>query len=198
MQNKLTRPKAADWLAIKCLVEILAPFASVSTMLGGQSYPTLPLVLPALRGLRKRLLTESLFAEHENLVGGEMYVDDTMVTVKECRDAVVRLFDARFEKLERTELLWVPLLDPRVAKWMGYLHDKEKKKLARLKLIEALVDLVRAEPPPTLADQIPSERAFSTSGNIVTVKRASLAPELARDLVFITENMRRQNYSSGM
>ncbi|ETI33773.1 hypothetical protein L914_21813 [Phytophthora nicotianae] len=33
MQNKLTRPKAADWLAIKYLVEILAPFASVSTML---------------------------------------------------------------------------------------------------------------------------------------------------------------------
>ncbi|ETP09338.1 hypothetical protein F441_14800 [Phytophthora nicotianae CJ01A1] len=82
-----------------------------------------------------------------------MYVDDTMVTVKECRDAVVRLFDARFERLERAELPWVRLLDPRIAKWMGYLPDKEKKKLVRLKLIGALVDMVRAEPPPIPDDQ---------------------------------------------
>lgn len=38
------------------------------------------------------------------------------------------------------------------------------------------------------ATSVPSERAFSTSGNIVTARRCSLAPALVRDLVFIAEN----------
>ncbi|KAL3664747.1 hypothetical protein V7S43_019069 [Phytophthora oleae] len=43
----------------------------------------------------------------------------------------------------------------------------------------------------TVATSVASERAFSTSGNVVTVKRCSLAPNLVRDLVFIAENARR-------
>jgi hypothetical protein len=39
-----------------------------------------------------------------------------------------------------------------------------------------------------VATSVPSERAFSTSGNIVTARRCSLAPTLVRDLVFIAEN----------
>ncbi|KAJ8564202.1 hypothetical protein ON010_g7145 [Phytophthora cinnamomi] len=43
----------------------------------------------------------------------------------------------------------------------------------------------------TVATSVASERAFSNSGNIVTVRRCSLAPELVRDLVFIAENSHR-------
>ncbi|GMF37947.1 unnamed protein product [Phytophthora fragariaefolia] len=42
-----------------------------------------------------------------------------------------------------------------------------------------------------VATSVSSERAFSTSGNIVTAKRSSLAPDIVRDLVFIAENSRR-------
>jgi hAT family C-terminal dimerisation region len=39
-----------------------------------------------------------------------------------------------------------------------------------------------------VATSVPSERAFSTSGNVVTVRRCSLTPELVQDLVFIAQN----------
>lgn len=42
-----------------------------------------------------------------------------------------------------------------------------------------------------VATSVPSERAFSTSGNIITAKRSSLAPELVRNLVFIADNLHR-------
>ncbi|GMF26430.1 unnamed protein product [Phytophthora fragariaefolia] len=48
-----------------------------------------------------------------------------------------------------------------------------------------------------VATSVPSERAFSTSGSIVTVKRGSLASNFVRDIVFIAENT-RQNEESGV
>jgi hypothetical protein len=40
----------------------------------------------------------------------------------------------------------------------------------------------------TLCSSVPSERAFSTSGNVLTKRRGSLLPETVRDLVFLHEN----------
>ncbi|KAG3237818.1 hypothetical protein PI124_g17207 [Phytophthora idaei] len=45
----------------------------------------------------------------------------------------------------------------------------------------------------TEATSVPSERAFSTSGYVVTVKRSSLTPAMVRDLVFVSENWRRHH-----
>lgn len=39
-----------------------------------------------------------------------------------------------------------------------------------------------------VATSVPSERAFSTGGNVVTAKRCSLAPAFVRDAVYIAEN----------
>jgi hypothetical protein len=39
-----------------------------------------------------------------------------------------------------------------------------------------------------LCSSVPSERAFSTSGNTVTVRRARLGDELVRDIVFLHDN----------
>lgn len=39
-----------------------------------------------------------------------------------------------------------------------------------------------------IATSVPSERAFSTSGNVVSVKRCGLLPAIIRDTVFINEN----------
>jgi hypothetical protein len=44
----------------------------------------------------------------------------------------------------------------------------------------------------TVATSVPSERAFSTSGNTVTAKRCSLSLGLVRDVVFISENFREK------
>lgn len=53
MEAKLRRPKTAEWLTIKCLATLLHPFSEVISELGGQNYPTISLVLPALSGIRK-------------------------------------------------------------------------------------------------------------------------------------------------
>ena len=39
-----------------------------------------------------------------------------------------------------------------------------------------------------LASSVPSERAFSSAGNIVLAKRASLGDDMVRDLVFLHDN----------
>ncbi|POM71606.1 LOW QUALITY PROTEIN: Hypothetical protein PHPALM_11799 [Phytophthora palmivora] len=39
-----------------------------------------------------------------------------------------------------------------------------------------------------IATSVPSERAFSTSGNLVTLKRYSLAPNIIRDTLFVGQN----------
>lgn len=39
-----------------------------------------------------------------------------------------------------------------------------------------------------IATSVPSERAFSKSGNVVTTKRCSLDPETVRDIMFVSEN----------
>ncbi|RLN87369.1 hypothetical protein BBJ28_00001429 [Nothophytophthora sp. Chile5] len=278
MENKLSRPKDAYWLAIKCLRTLLAPFASVSTQLGGQMYPTLPLVVPALSGLRTNLKRRDLFHSDAISAGNEPYVDETLLMMQECRAVVRRLCDARFSCLEATELAWVAYLDPRIAKKMSHLRGEDKPR-AGADLVSAAVKLVRDSMPlprvdadrrelmlspiptpheaddfisnymfgpddsdddqtpleqicddefkryladittvkklknpfqwwkenqhkypnlsklarkwlGTVATSVPSERAFSSSGNVVTVKRSSLAPELVRDLVFIAENTR--------
>ncbi|EGZ22392.1 hypothetical protein PHYSODRAFT_451067, partial [Phytophthora sojae] len=38
-----------------------------------------------------------------------------------------------------------------------------------------------------IATSVPSERAFSQSGNVVTSKRCSLDPEIIRDIMFVGE-----------
>lgn len=45
----------------------------------------------------------------------------------------------------------------------------------------------------SVATSVPSKRAFSTSGNILTVKRSSLKPDRVRDLVFLAENWKGIN-----
>ncbi|POM76299.1 Hypothetical protein PHPALM_6473 [Phytophthora palmivora] len=53
---------------------------------------------------------------HVHDTGSKPYVDDTMVTVTDCRNSILRLFEVRFAHLDSTELLWASLLDPRVEK----------------------------------------------------------------------------------
>jgi zinc finger BED domain-containing protein 1 (E3 SUMO-protein ligase ZBED1) len=42
------------------------------------------------------------------------------------------------------------------------------------------------------ATSVPSERLFSSAGDIISSKRASLGAELARELIFLNGNMKRK------
>jgi len=280
VKRSLFQPRDADWLTITCLRALLAPFASAKKYLSGQSYPTLPLVLPALSGIRRRLLSRDLFDRAVATAGDEQYVEETVLMMQECRKRILQLFELRFSALEDSELTWVSFLDPRVARKMSHLTPSSKP-IACANLVNASVELaeldgrlraeaiapdastpdVTVQSPPSVMDDdgdvgvdmfgqdvehhsaadleracsdefthylndgpsiktaddpfewwrinrhkyphlsrlarkwlgvvatsVPSERAFSTSGNIVTVKRSSLAPDIVRDLVFLSEN----------
>ncbi|KAE8891496.1 hypothetical protein PF010_g5015 [Phytophthora fragariae] len=275
--KKLRRPTAEEWLTIKCLQTLLGPFAVASETLSGQEYPTVPLVLPTLSGIRKHLERSDLFAGLAAEAGDE-YVTQTVLMMNECRAIMLGLYKARFDELEKSELRWVAFLDPRVGKWMSHLSAADTP-AASNELVDAIVELAQPNLPgqqaerrsntpvqvsaeqhrsfmhhhmfgpdtvPTettdivteckkefarylesissvksgtnpfwwckvnednypnlrklarkwlgaVATSVPSERAFSTSGNILTVKRSSLKPTMVRDLVFMAENWKGIN-----
>ncbi|GMF29752.1 unnamed protein product [Phytophthora fragariaefolia] len=266
MEDKLWRPKASDWLTIKCLTSLLAPFGAATTALSGQQYPTMALVVPILHSVRKHLSRIDLFAELIAEAGDETFVEETHVMMNDCRRFILKLFDQRFRVLENSELAWVAYLDPRIGKRMSHLSAADRdsaeadllaatRNLARecrgepsyqtpvtvtpqtpsrmtgiflndlfgpdevpeqrsdlgqncadeFTLYLSAIKTVRSNDDPLLwwrvnrakfpnlsriarkwlgavATSVPSERAFSTSGNILTVKRSSLAPSMVRYL----------------
>ncbi|KAG6942989.1 hypothetical protein JG687_00018738 [Phytophthora cactorum] len=280
MQNKLVNPQHKDWLAIKCLAVLLKPLATASKWLGGQIYPTLPLVMPAIDALEDVLNDHYLFDDVLNVAGNETYVDGTRVIMKDCHAVIKRLFASRFSILKSKNLIWIAYLDPRVASAMNHFNLEEEPG-AQASLIKAAVEL-HEYPFPSLttsytpgktkknyliasprvclerknapqhrckkavhdafeayltmakslmtgddesddeddsnpfdwwrvnkvayphlsklarkwlgaeATSVPSERAFSIDGNIITTKRSSLTRDLIRDLVLITENTNRK------
>ncbi|POM74462.1 Zinc finger BED domain containing hypothetical protein 1-like [Phytophthora palmivora] len=90
----------------------LGPVAKATRELGGQKYPTLPLVLPVISGIRKWLSREDLFTSHASTAGDELYVEETVLMTNECRN---------ISNLEKSELKWISFLDPRVARQMPHL-----------------------------------------------------------------------------
>ncbi|EGZ29731.1 hypothetical protein PHYSODRAFT_309939 [Phytophthora sojae] len=202
MHKKLSKPTHKQWLAIRCLCVLLGPFESVSRPLDGQLYPTLPVVLPALDALEGVLRNRELFNNILSAAGREAYVDEVRVLMLECQAAMRRLFTERFDALKTSKLVWIAFLDPRMAMSMSHLTDENRAK-AHADFLDAAVELAELQSPPpqssisaspgkeVVRTSVPSERAFSTSGNIITAKRRSLTPELVRDLVFIAENSKR-------
>lgn len=276
-KRTLFQPKGSDWLTISCLKALLVPFSSATKILSGQLYPTVPLVLPALSSVRRRLSDRLLFDRALAIAGNEDYVHETKVVMQACRERVLQLFDQRFAALESSDLMWIAYLDPRVARKMNHLTAATRpiacanivaaslalaKQFDRLRPDGSPLSSISRSPfettedtgdvcadifgddleAPSVADleracndeftnylaekhtvktsddpfdwwrvnqhkypnlsrlarkwlgvvatSVPSERAFSTSGNVVTVKRSSLAPDMVRDLVFVSENWR--------
>ncbi|GMF62881.1 unnamed protein product [Phytophthora fragariaefolia] len=57
----LVRPTGEMWFTIECLDKLLVGFDGMTTVLSGDSYPTITLVLPCLRLLEKRLKNKHMF-----------------------------------------------------------------------------------------------------------------------------------------
>jgi hypothetical protein len=277
VKRTLFQPKGSEWLTVSCLKALLVPFGSATKILSGQLYPTVPLILPALSSIRRRLSDRNLFDRALAFAGNEDYVHETKVVMQACRERVLELFDQRFSALESSDLMWIAYLDPRVARKMSHLTPATRpiacanivgaslelaKQFDRLRSDGSPLGSISRSPDenaedngdvgadifgddldePTAADleracndeftnylaekhtvktsddpfdwwrvnrhkypnlsrlarkwlgvvatSVPSERAFSTSGNVITVKRSSLAPDMVRDLVFVSENWR--------
>jgi len=126
MESKLRRPNADEWLSIKCLKVLLGPFAEVSELLRGQSYPTAPLVIRV--HLERTDLFDALVAE----AGDEEAVDDIEFTMNECRKTMLILFNERFRSVEESDLKWVAFIDPRAAKRMLHLTPADPQQLVLL------------------------------------------------------------------
>ncbi|RAW21458.1 hypothetical protein PC110_g22099 [Phytophthora cactorum] len=168
-EKKLRRPKAEDWLAIKCLQTLLGPFDVASHTLGGQSYPTMPLVLPALSGIRKHLGRTDLFAALAAEAGEEPYVAETVLMMDKCRKVMLALYVQRFEELEQSELRWVAFLDPRIEKWMSHLSPADTPK-ANEEHVAAMVALAQPYLPTIQTErrhQTPTEESNAQHRNFM-------------------------------
>ncbi|EGZ27584.1 hypothetical protein PHYSODRAFT_293397 [Phytophthora sojae] len=117
MDSKLRRPNASEWLTIKCLSTLLAPFAAATTALSVQQYPTLHL----------HFSRKDLFAAHVAVAGEKPYVAEPEVMMNECRTMILKLFNERFSELEQCELVWVAYLDPCVGKRMSHLSATDSQ-----------------------------------------------------------------------
>ena len=74
-----------------------------------------------------------------------------------------------------------------------YIQDKSKKKCPLLWWRKQSITLKLLAPVARkwlgcIASSVPSERAFSSAGNTVTAKRASLGDDMVRDILFLHEN----------
>ncbi|KAE8891983.1 hypothetical protein PF003_g23835 [Phytophthora fragariae] len=111
MEKKLRRPKPEEWFSIKCLQKLLGPFATASDTLGGQTYPTTPLILPVLSGIRKHLERVDLFDVLAAEAGDEEFVFDTTFMMNECRKAMLTLLTSVLEPWRRASssgsLSWI-------------------------------------------------------------------------------------------
>lgn len=114
----------------------MAPFASASKMLGGQLYPTPPLVMPALVSIQRQLSDTNILKKAIAAAGNEDYVEETAVMMNDCRKAMLVLLGKRFNGLEDTEPMWVEFLDPRVGRHMSHLNP-----LTRERAVNACVEL---------------------------------------------------------
>lgn len=119
---------------------LLEPFGSATRYLSGQAYPTLPLVLPELAGIRRRLSNSDLFDSAVSTAGEELYVEETVLMMQECRKRILVLFDKRFSIQDSSEPAWVEFLDARVARKMSH-HTAATKPPLCAATVRASVEL---------------------------------------------------------
>ncbi|EGZ15134.1 hypothetical protein PHYSODRAFT_505911 [Phytophthora sojae] len=215
---KLFRPDAKDWFTIKCLIALLDPIAATSELLGGQGYPTLALAFPCLRQVERTLNRDDLFDEEALLVEDAPFKQTVLDLMTTVRLAFVGLFERRFADLPTDLLwisYLVPRLTNMEGLTNDHAAAREKRLKTRCsaevyRYLDEVADTEFDADPlewwrlhgrsypylaplarqwlACVATSVPSERAFSSAGNIVNCKRTKLDPSLVRDSLFIHDN----------
>jgi zinc finger BED domain-containing protein 1 (E3 SUMO-protein ligase ZBED1) len=139
-------PGQEDWFYIRCLGILLQPFADVTAKLSGENYSKFVIAFPFLRMIQQYLHRKDLFDKAFADVATEPFARSVLTKMQLVRTEILVLFTKRFKSMD-DELMWVPLLDPRVAD-MSYLQPHEVEN-AKECLVEALLDLEGPPPPST-------------------------------------------------
>ena len=131
---KLTRPTSNDWFVIDALSKTLAPFLEATEVLSGEKYPTMLLVFPVLRSVKKRLDPSSMRLLFERMRRNEHRYRDINVLhlMVSCASYLRKSFLVRFTGMDST-LVWIAVLNPIFVK-LNHLSDTEKE-VVRSKVI---------------------------------------------------------------
>ncbi|EGZ17775.1 hypothetical protein PHYSODRAFT_500421 [Phytophthora sojae] len=205
--KKLKIPSAKQWFMIQCLVELLAPFSVATTMLDGETYPTLISLHLFISSLKRSLDNQQIFDVLYTSVEKEAYAMEVLSIMQSVRRSFSALLKQRFDKEADPDLLWISLLDHYMTNSAIFTADEYEK--AR----EHEAEVKAPDKPPSalswwkqnhskfptiavlarkwlgcIATSVPLERAFSTAGNTVTKRRCSLKASTVRDIVFMAQN----------
>lgn len=93
---KIARPTGEMWFHIQCLDKLLVSFDGMTTLLSGETYATMPLILPSLRLLETRLQNKKVFAK---VAKGELYSGPTLRRMHLVPRLFLLLLRKRFSKL---------------------------------------------------------------------------------------------------
>ncbi|KAK1931613.1 Zinc finger BED domain-containing protein 4 [Phytophthora citrophthora] len=225
-------PTPEEWLTIRCLVILLAPFSVASDQLGAESYPTLVSLYFVISSLKAVLRNEGMFCEViTTTMETESYARQVHMKMQSVRKSFPTLMEQRFDSATEKEILWISLLDPYTTNSGLYaMHQRDQ---AKERLLEEMLGVKRAseleryihssceanlgnndQSPPSplswwkthhfnfpiiatlvrkllgcVASSVPSERAFSTTGNTITKRRGALKADTVRDIIFMAQNV---------
>ncbi|EGZ06815.1 hypothetical protein PHYSODRAFT_529669 [Phytophthora sojae] len=194
---KIARPTGEMWFHIQCLDKLLVSFDGMTTLLSGETYATMPLILPSLRLLETRLQNKKVFAK---VAKGELYSGPTLRRMHLVPRLFLLLLRKRFSKLP-DDVKSCCLQHPHFAHGK-FLQDDEKIAAALFLENEAMrltgADGVDFDPNTSVdvirkyfggvATSVPSERCFSAAGNAVTNRRNKLTGDNVRDIIFLHSN----------
>ncbi|EGZ18209.1 hypothetical protein PHYSODRAFT_497967 [Phytophthora sojae] len=198
--KKLKLPSTKQWFMIQCLVELLAPFSVATTMLDGETYPTLISLHLFISSLKRSLDNQQIFDVLYTSVEKEAYAMEVLSIMQSVRRSFSALLKQRFDKEADPDLLWI-LLDPNMTNSAIFTADEYEKAREQSRHPPSALSWWKQNHSkfPTIAvlarkwlgciaTSVPSERAFSTVGNTVTKRRCSLKASTVRDMVFMAQN----------
>ncbi|KAG3102690.1 hypothetical protein PI124_g21944 [Phytophthora idaei] len=133
---KMAKPTGEMWFHIQCLEKLLVKFEGMTTLLSGEAYATMPLVVPCLRLLEKRLENTKLFSRISLTHAGEPYYDATLKRMHLARRLFLVLLRKRFNNLP-SDVASCCLLDPQFAHG-GFLSTAVRESAEQFLMNEAM------------------------------------------------------------
>ncbi|KAG1695428.1 hypothetical protein DVH05_020466 [Phytophthora capsici] len=131
--KKLIPPPADEWFVIQCLVELLAPFQTVTKYLNAEVYPTFVALQLSIRTLQDLLSNDRMFDVVSASVHHEWFCERVLAKMHSVRLSFIRLLNQGFKEVMDPELLWISFLDPYLA--TTYFLTPEETKVAKKNML---------------------------------------------------------------
>lgn len=131
-------PREDEWASVKCLLQLLEPFAVMTEDLEYSNHPTLTLAAPLMKCIKRDLDNKNLFDTELRQWEHEEFYDNLCTRVDGLRTAMRKLYHNRFLNLDK-DFTWIPFLDPRVSQ-MRHLTTTEKRN-ARATFLEKVIEV---------------------------------------------------------